>query len=143
MLKQSWVMELNAYLTSNGQCEEAFKFYELCLRGKIEMMVTHGDSPWRNRPLQNCVQGILHTRLTVGNAVLMGSDAPPQFFSQPQGFSVSISVESTDEAERIFKELADGGTVRVPLQETFWAKRLGMLIDRFSNPRMVNCEQPA
>src|ERR1700730_3901087 len=102
-----------------------------------------GTRPWRNRPLQNCVQGILHTRLTVGNAVLMGSDAPPQFFSQPQGFSVSISVESTDEAERIFKELADGGTVRVPLQETFWAKRLGMLIDRFSNPRMVNCEQPA
>ena len=70
----------------------------------------------------------------------MGSDAPPQFFSQPQGFSVSISVESTDEAERIFKELADGGTVRMPLQETFWAKRFGMLIDRFGTPWMVNCE---
>jgi uncharacterized glyoxalase superfamily protein PhnB len=78
-----------------------------------------------------------------GNAVLMGSDAPPQFFSQPQGFSVSISVESTDEAERIFKELADGGTVRMPLQETFWAKRFGMLIDQFGTPWMVNCEQPA
>jgi PhnB protein len=136
-------MELNAYLTFNGQCEEAFKFYELCLRGKIEMMVTHGDSPMAEQTPAELRSRILHARMTVCNAVLMGSDAPPQFFSQPQGISVSISVESTDEAERILKELADGGTVRMPLQETFWAKRFGMLIDRFGTPWMVNCEQPA
>ena len=85
----------------------------------------------------------MHARMTVGNAVLMDADAPPQFFSQPQGFSVSISVKDADEAQRIFTALAEGGTVRMPLQETFWAKRFGMLIDRFGTPWMVNCETPA
>jgi len=59
---------------------------------------------------------------------------PPQFFSQPQGFSVSISVKDADEAQRIFTALAEGGTVRMPLQETFWAKRFGMLIDSIWHP---------
>ena len=64
-------------------------------------------------------------------------------FNQPQGFSVSISVKDADEAQRIFTALAEGGTVGMPLQETFWAKRFGMLIDRFGTPWMVNCETPA
>ena len=85
----------------------------------------------------------MHARMTVGNAVLMGADAPPQFFSQPQGFSVSISVKDADEAQRIFTAIAEVGTVRMPLQETFWAKRFGMPIDRFGTPWMVNCETPA
>ena len=76
----------------------------------------------------------MHTRMTVGNAVLMGADAPPQFFSQPQGFSVSISVKDADEAQRIFTAIAEVGTVRMPLQETFWAKRFGMLIESIWHP---------
>jgi len=136
-------MELNAYLTFNGQCEQAFRFYERCLGGKIEMMLTHGDSPMAEQTPAELRSRIMHARMTVGNAVLMGSDAPPQFFSQPQGFSVSISVRDAGEAERIFTALAEGATVRMPLQETFWAKRFGMLIDRFGTPWMVNSEMPA
>src|SRR5215467_13330191 len=86
-------MELIAYVTFNGQCEEAFRFYERCLGGKIEMMLTHGDSPMAAQTPVELRSRIMHARMTVGNAVLMGSDAPPQFFSQPQGFSVSISVK--------------------------------------------------
>jgi len=133
-------MELNAYVTFNGQCEEAFRFYERCLGGKIEMMLTHRDSPMAEQTPAELRSRIMHARMTVGNAVLMGSDAPPQFFSQPQGFSVSISVNDADEAEQIFTALAEGATVRMPLQETFWAKRFGMLIDRFGTPWMVSCE---
>jgi PhnB protein len=107
------------------------------------MMMTYGDSPAPEPTPPELRSRIMHARLTVGDATLMGSDAPPQFFSQPQGFSVSIAVTDADESERIFKELADGGTVRMPLQETFWAKRFGVFIDRFGTPWMVNCEQSA
>ena len=136
-------MQLNPYLFFNGQCEAAFKFYEQCLGGKIEMMMTHGDSPtteqvpseWRNK--------IIHARLIVGDKVLMGSDAPPQHHEEMKGFYVSLSVDDPADAERIFNALAAGGTVRMPLQKTFWAVRFGMLVDQFGTPWMINCEQAA
>lgn len=102
-----------------------------------------GDSPMAAQTASEARSRIMHVRMTAGSAVLMGSDAPPQFFSPPQGFSVSISVNDPAEAERIFNDLADGGTVRMPLQETFWAMRFGMFIDRFGTPWMINCEKPA
>ena len=75
--------------------------------------------------------------------LLMGGDAPRQFVSKPQGFCVSIMVDDSAEAERIFRELGEGGVVRMPIAETFWARRFGMLIDKFGIPWMVNCEKPA
>jgi PhnB protein len=133
-------MQLNPYLVFNGQCEAAFKFYERCLGGKIEMMMTHGDSPmaeqvppeWRNK--------VMHVRLALSDKVLMGSDAPPDRYEQPKGFSVSVGVDKPAEAERIFNALAQNGTVQMPLQKTFWAERFGMLVDQFGIPWMVNCE---
>ncbi|SDA12329.1 PhnB protein [Nitrosospira sp. Nsp11] len=133
-------MQLNPYLVFNGQCEAAFKFYEERLGGKILVMLTHGSSPmaeqgppeWRNK--------IMHARLTVGDAVLMGSDSPPDHFEEMKGFSVALNVEAPADAERIFHALAENGTVRMPLQETFWAARFGMLIDQFGVPWMINCE---
>ncbi|HEY2918511.1 MAG TPA: VOC family protein [Candidatus Binatia bacterium] len=134
-------MQLNPYLTFNGQCEAAFKFYEQCLGGKIVAMVAHAGTPaeehvpaeWRNK--------ILHARLIVGDEVLMGSDAPPDRYEEAKGFSVTLGVDDPVDAERIFYALAEKGTVRMPLQQTFWALRFGMLVDRFGIPWMVNCEQ--
>jgi PhnB protein len=136
-------MELNSYLTFNGQCEAAFKFYEQCLGGKIEAMMTHAGTPaeehvppeWRNK--------ILHARLIVGKDVLMGSDAPPERYQEPKGFSVSLQLKNPADGERIFQALAENGTVRMPLQKTFWAARFGMLVDQFRIPWMINCDQPA
>ncbi|HEV3256038.1 MAG TPA: VOC family protein [Gemmataceae bacterium] len=136
-------MQLNPYLTFNGRCEAAFKFYERCLGGKIETMMTHAGTPaeqhvpseWRNK--------ILHARLVVGDDVLMGSDAPPDHYEQPKGFSVSLQIKAPGDAERIFHALAENGTVQMPLQQTFWAARFGMLVDQFGIPWMVNCEQAA
>ena len=85
----------------------------------------------------------MHARLVVGDKVLMGSDAPPEHYEGPKGFSVSLTINDLADAERIFHALAENGTVRMPLQETFWAVRFGMLVDRFGIPWMVNCERPA
>ena len=134
-------MQLNPYLTFNGQCEAAFKFYEQCLGGKIIAMVPHAGTPaeehvpaeWRNK--------ILHASLTIGNEVLMGSDAPPDRYEESKGFSVTLGVNDPAEAERIFNALAEKGTVQMPLEQTFWAARFGMLVDRFGIPWMINCEK--
>ena len=136
-------MQLNPYLLFDGQCEAAFKFYERCLGGKVEMMLTHGDSPAADQVSPDWHGKIMHARLVVGDRVLMGSDAPPEHYEAAKGFSVSLGIDTPAEAERIFHALAEKGTVRMPLQQTFWAARFGMLVDRFGIPWMVNCEQAA
>jgi PhnB protein len=85
---------------------------------------------------------IMHIRLAVGDQILMGSDAPPGYFSEPHGFSVSIVVDTPEEAERIYAALVEGGEAKMPIGETFWAVRFGMLIDKFGIPWMVNCMKP-
>ena len=134
-------MQLNPYLLFNGQCETAFKLYEQVLGGKIVAMITHAGTPAENQVPPEWRAKIMHARLVVGDQVLMGSDAPPAHFQQPQGFSVSIGVDEAEDAERIFKALAENGTVRMALQKTFWAIRFGMLVDRFGIPWMINCEE--
>jgi PhnB protein len=134
---------LNPYLVFNGNCEAAFRFYEKVLGGKIEAMLPHEGTPaaehvppeWRNK--------IMHARLSVGDKVLMGSDAPPDHYEAMKGFSVTLGIDRPAEAERIFHALAEKGTVRLPIQKTFWAARFGMLVDQFGTPWMINCEQPA
>ena len=135
--------EVNAYLVFKGECEAAFKFYEKCLGGKIDMAMTHGDSPMAQQVPAEWHNKIMHARMTVGNTVLMGSDAPPDRYEEPKGFSLSIGIKDPAEAERMFNELAAGGKVQMPLQQTFWAAKFGMLVDRFGIPWMINCEQPA
>jgi PhnB protein len=136
-------MHLNPYLTFNGQCEAAFKFYQQCLGGKIEMMLNHADSPMADQVPSDWRNKIMHARMTVGDQLLMGSDAPPEHYEAPKGFSVSIGVTDPADAERIFSALAANGTVRMALQQTLWAVRFGMLVDRFGIPWMINCEQAA
>jgi PhnB protein len=136
-------MQLNPYLSFNGQCEAAFKFYEQCLGGKIEAMMPYAGSPmeadvppeWRNK--------IMHVNLKVGDQELMASDSPPEYYEETKGFSVLLSIDDPAEAERVFHALAENGTVRMPIQETFWAARFGMLVDQFGTPWMINCDQAA
>src|ERR1700704_3573557 len=136
-------MQLNPYLLFNGQCEAAFKFYEKCLGGKIEVMLTHAGTPAEEHVPAEWRDKILHARLVVEDSVLMASDAPPGHYQQPQGFSVSLQLKDPDKAGRIFDALADGGTVKMPFAETFWAARFGMLKDQFGIPWMINCERAA
>jgi PhnB protein len=135
--------EVNAYLHFNGECEAAFKFYEKALAGKIEATMTFGDSPMSAQVPAGWGNKIVHARMTVGSTILMGSDAPPDRYEAPKGFSLSVGVKDPAEAERIFNALADGAKIEMPLQQTFWAAKFGMLVDRFGIPWMINCEQPA
>lgn len=82
-------MQLNPYLLFNGQCEAAFKFYQRCLGGKIEMMLTHEGTPMAKHVPPEWLKKILHSRLVVGDTVLMASDAPPDRYAAMKGFSVS------------------------------------------------------
>ena len=133
-------MQLNPYLNFNGQCKEAFEFYAQCLGGKITRMLTYADTPMKDHVPAGTAVKIVHARLVVGEEVLMGSDAMEKY-ETPQGFSVTINVEDTAEAERVFAALAEGGNMGMPIQETFWAKRFGIVVDRFGTPWMVNCEK--
>jgi PhnB protein len=136
-------MQVNPYLFFNGQCEEAFKFYEKLLGGEILAMMPHEGTPAENSVPAEWRKKIIHARMTVGDQTLMGSDAPPAHQQKPQGFSVNLGFTDTAEAKRIFETLANGGTVNMPFSETFWAKGFGMLVDRFGIPWMVNCEKVA
>jgi len=135
-------MQLSAYLNFDGQCEAAFKFYEQCLGGKMQMMMTYGESPMADHVTPESRNKIMHVSLAVGDSVLMGSDAPPQRYEKPQGLFVHIRIDNPVDAERLFQALSENGTVRMPLQQTFWAARFGMLVDRFGIPWMINCGQP-
>jgi PhnB protein len=136
-------MQLNPYLTFNGQCETAFKFYEKCLGGKIEAMMAHTGTPAEAHVPPEWREKIMHARLNVNGEVLMGSDAPPDHYKEPKGFSVSLQFKDIKEAERVFHALAESGRVGMPLQQTFWAARFGTVVDRFGIPWMINGELTA
>ena len=137
--------DLVTYLSFDGQCEAAFKHYEKVLGGKILVMARYANAP-ADAGVPRTPETdsrIMHARLQVGDRFLMGGDAPPQFASKPQGFCVSIQIDDPTEADRVFRDLGKGGVVQMPIGETFWARRFGMLVDKFGTPWMVNCEKPA
>jgi len=136
-------MQLNPVVTFNGQCEEAFKFYEQCLGGKIQTMMTWGDSPMAEHVAPELRDKIIHATLIVRESSLMGGDSPADQYQKPKGFNVAIQIKDPAEGERIFGLLSDGGTVTMPLQATFWSAGFGMLVDRFGIPWMINCEKTA
>ena len=134
---------MNPYLLFNGNCENAMKFYEKSLGGKVEAMLTHEGTPMEKMVPTEWRKKIIHARLKLGDKVLMASDCPPDSYVKPQGFSVNLDFKSPAEAERVFNALAENGSVQMLLQQTFWAARFGMVTDRFGTPWMINCESAA
>lgn len=134
-------MQINPYLNFNGNCEEAFQFYEQNLGGKITGLFRHEGTPMAAHVPAEWLNKIMHVSLAVGDQLIMGSDAPPDRYGKPQGFAVSLGIQKIADAERIFAALSEGGTVQMPIQQTFWAVRFGMLTDRFGIPWMINCEK--
>jgi PhnB protein len=135
-------MRVNPYLLFHGECEAAFQFYAQCLGARIEFMLTFEGSSAAGQVPPEWLKKIIHARLSVGDTILMGSDCPPDRYKKPEGISVTLQIDKPAEAERVFHALAANGTVIMPIQETFWAVRYGMLTDQFGIPWMVNCEQP-
>ena len=132
-------MQLNPYLTFNGHCEAAFKFYEQCLGGQLGAIFRYAGTPLADQVPADWQDKVMHGSLTVGGQVLMGGDVAPDGYEAPKGFSLSLQIKDTTEAERIFHELGKDGRVTLPLEKTFWAARFGMVVDRFGIPWLINC----
>jgi PhnB protein len=133
-------MQMNPYLSFNGQCEAAFKFYEHCLGAQRGEIFRFAGTPLADQVPANWQDKVMHGSLMVGEQVLMGGDVAPDRYEQPKGFALSLQIKNTVDAERIFQELGKDGTIAVPLERTFWAARFGMLVDRFGIPWLINCE---
>ncbi len=134
-------MQISPYLGFDGRCEAALQFYAKCFGGRILTKVTYAETHMADQVPAEWRTKIIHARLKIGDIVLMGTDPIPDRYVAPKGFSLSLIVDSPAEAERIFSRLAENGTVGMPLQETFWATRFGMLVDQFGIQWMVNCEK--
>jgi PhnB protein len=137
------VMNLNPRigLSFDGQCEAAFKFYERCLNGKIAFMLRWGESPMAKDAPAEWRGKIFHATLVIGDTALLGADVLPGSYESPRGFGLLLSLDDPGETERLFSALAENGTVRMPLQETFWAHRFGALTDQFGIPWDINYEK--
>ncbi len=132
-------MRVNPHLTFCGQCESAFKFYERWIGGRIVTMLTWRDSPMAEQAPPEWRDKILHATLTFDDSVLTGADVLPEQYEQPKGFFVQLNLDDPGDAERIFAVLAEAGTVQMPIQKTFWARRFGVLVDQFGIPWEINC----
>ena len=136
-------MQVSPYLFFNGNCEEAIKFYAKTLGGKVQTVMKYAGSPADAQMPADWKDKVMHALLALDDKSIMASDAPPGNYSQPQGFSISYGAKDPADAERVFRALAENGTIQMPLEETFWALRFGMCVDRFGIPWMVNCDRPA
>ena len=135
-------MKLHTYLNYGGNCEQAFRFYERHLGGKITMMMTHGQQPNQNAVAPELNHSILHARMTLGETELLAADVPPERFQPMRSAYLSLTVGSTDEAERIYALLSDGGEIFMTMEETFFAFRFAMLRDRFGTSWMLLHPKP-
>jgi PhnB protein len=137
------MQSLNTYLIFDGNCRQAMEFYEKCLGGVLYVS-TYGEMPGdacKDFPPETR-NWVMHARLTIKTQILMASDRHPHMpIKQGNNFFVSINGDDTAEAERLFKALSEKGSVEMPLQETSWAVRFGMLTDQFGIKWMINIEK--
>lgn len=135
-------MKLYTYLNYGGNCQQAFRFYEQHLGGKITIMMTHGQGPDAADVSPEAKATILHARITIGETELLGADVPPARFQPMRSAYLSLLVDSIAEAERIYGLLTDGGEIFMPMSETFFAFRFAMLRDKFGTSWMILHERP-
>lgn len=132
-------MKLYTQLNFGGNCEEAFRFYEKHLGGKITMMMNQSEAP--GAP-SGAGKAIIHARMNIGDTVLIANDVPPAVFKKMRSVYLYLSVDSPQEAERVHKLLAEGGEIYMAMEETFYATRFGMLRDRFGVSWSIIHERP-
>jgi PhnB protein len=130
-------MRLRPYLTFTGNCTEAFTRYQEIFGGPLDLL-TMAEAP-DGAPAGTDPEAVAHASLTTdGGAVLLGSDDPTGQFTGPvHGMCVNAELPTKEEAHRVFDELSEGGSVQMPMAETFFSHAFGMCIDRFGTPWMV------
>lgn len=132
-------MHTSPHLLFRGECEEAFRFYERSLGGKIVMLMKYGDSPMRTQVPPRWFGKVAHATLKLGHESIAGLDVVPESYRRPQGFYLLLDIEVPAKAKRAFQKLSKKGKVQIPLQKTFWSPAFGVLVDRFGIPWEINC----
>lgn len=132
--------QLAAYLSYDGNCAEAMKFYAKLLGAQVDTLITYGQAPMGDQPCPpSHADRVMHAHLVHKDFSLMAGDVPPgDSYKGIVGAMLALSFDTAAEGNRIFNALADGGTVTMPLAETFWAESFGMVTDRFGTPWGVN-----
>ena len=134
-------MSLSTYLTFDGNCREAFEFYRSVFGGRFTTLQTFADGPPDMQVPEASRDRIMHASLPVGTSVLMGSDRVEGFgppFVAGNNFSIALAPQSRAQCDEWFAALSAGGSVAMPLAETFWGAYYGLLTDRFGVNWMVN-----
>jgi PhnB protein len=130
------------YLTFDGNCAEAMRFYEKVLNGKLEALITNGQSPVAAELPPGNEDKIMHAALTFDRGELYAGDFVPGMgsdkFGGMHGFSITLNYTDNAQAEKVFNAFAEGGKVTMPFQPTFWAEKFGMVTDRYGTPWIVN-----
>ena len=135
-------LDASVGLSFNGECEAAFRLYERLLGAKPELVITWGASPLAKDVPREWHGKMLFARLRTRQMTLLGGDALPGTYKRPTGFTLCLSADDEAEAERLFAALAEGGTVQMALQATFFAARYGEVVDRFGIPGEIRCRKP-
>jgi PhnB protein len=131
-------VKLDVYLNYAGTCEEAFRFYAQHLGGRITGIMRHGEMPGSRVP-DTMKNAVLHARIEIGNTVLMGADIPG---AEPvRSAYLTLTLDSAEEAERIYGLLSEGGQIFMKMEETFFASRFAQLRDRFGTSWMLLAER--
>ena len=129
------------YLFFDGRCEEAVEFYRKSLGAEVETLTSFKDSPDPSMCAPGAGDKVMHASFRIGETTVMASDGQCSGKPSFQGFSLSFTVPDGAEAERLFAALGDGGQVQMPLGETFFATRFGMVADRFGVGWMIVLEK--
>jgi PhnB protein len=130
-------MKLTTMLHYGGNCAEALHFYEKHLGGKISFMMTYEQMPEPKNIPPGCENKVLHASLQIADTTIMACDAPPDRFQPMRSAYLALSVDSSEEAERIYALLSEGGEIFMKMEETFYAFRFAMLRDRFGTSWMI------
>jgi PhnB protein len=133
-------MHVIPLLNYAGQCEAAFEFYQVCFGAKLGPMFRYAGTPLLDQVPAGWDDKVMHANITIGDLLLQGGDVAPEQYEEPKGFSLSIQLSDTSEAERIFQMLATEGTVVMPLAKTFWAERFGIVVDPWGVRWLINCD---
>jgi PhnB protein len=132
-------MRISCHLNFDGACRRAFVEYQSILGGELATLLTFGESPIADQVPAEWAPRILHATLSVDGQAIFGSDTFPGEPACSQGFAVTLNTQDLARAEGVFSRLAEGGSIKMPLQQTFWAHSFGVVVDRFGVTWEINC----
>lgn len=133
-------MQLNPYLTFNGNCEEAMNFYKDVLGGEFTMQMRYSEAPPEMPTPDHMKDKIMHTTMEFSGCTIMGADSMQGPVDQGNSNHLSVNVDAEEEAAAIFNSLADGGNISMPFDNVFWGGKFGMVIDKFGVQWMVSSD---